>query len=177
METMIVFYKRIFARGIFFIGIPIIIITILETINAVGRKLFMPVPCTVEAVEALMVVITYFGVSFVAAEGGHVNVPLMTQRLPLPVQNALDGVANLFGTFIFALWTWAVWSGALKAVRIMEVRIGVFRFPIWPFKILFAVGLTMLTIQLFINAVKFFSAALGHPFVEEIKEGKPLLEM
>jgi len=42
----------------------------------------MPVPCTVEAVEALMVVITYFGVSFVAAEGGHVNVPLMTQDFP-----------------------------------------------------------------------------------------------
>lgn len=177
METMIGFYKRMFVRGMFFIGIPMIIITILETINAVGRKLFVPVPCTVEAVEALMVVITYLGVSFVAAEGGHVNVSLMTQRLPLPVQNALDGMANLFGTFIFAIWTWAAWSAALKAVRIMEVRIGVFRFPIWPFKILFAVGLTMLTIQLIINAVKFFSAALGHPLVEEIKEEKPLLEM
>ena len=59
----------------------------------------------------------------------------------------------------------------------MEVRIGVLRFPIWPFKILFAVGLTMLAIQLFFNGVKFLSAALGHPFIKETKEEKPLLEM
>jgi TRAP-type C4-dicarboxylate transport system permease small subunit len=177
MEKIISFYNRVLSKGILFIGMPMIIITALEVINAIGRKLFVPLPCTIEAVEALMVIITYFGVSFVAAEGGHVNVPLMTQRLPLPIQNLLDAVANFFGASIFGIWTWAVWLEALKALRIMEVRIGVLRFPIWPFKILFAVGLTMLVIQLFFNGVKFLSAALGHPFIQETKEEKPLLEM
>ena len=84
MEKIISFYNRVLSKGILFIGMPMIIITVLEVINAVGRKLFVPLPCTIEAVEALMVVITYFGVSFVAAEGGHVNVPLMTQDFPCP---------------------------------------------------------------------------------------------
>ena len=177
MKRLIVTYEKIFARGIFIIGIPLIIITIIETINAIGRKLFIPLPCTLEEVECLMVVSTYFAVSFVAAEGGHVNVPLMTLKLPLSVQTFLDSVANAFGTFIFGLWTWAAWLEAFKALRIMEIRIGVYWFPIWPFKILFAMGLTLLTIQLFINAVKFMSAALGHPISVIMKEEKPLLQV
>jgi len=177
MERIIAIYEKIFMRGIFVVGIPLIIITVIESINAIGRKLFMPLPCALESVESLMVISTYFGVSFVAKEGGHVNITMMTQRLPLSVQTFLDAVANLLGAFIFGIWTWGAWLRAFKALMIMEIRIGVFRFPIWPFKILFAIGLTMLTIQLIINTIKFVMMALSHPIAEIKQEEKTLLEM
>ena len=154
MERMIALYEKIFTRGFLLLFLPIILITIIETINVIGRKLIAPLPCALEAVESLMVVCAYFAVSLVAAEGGHVNVTLMTRKLSLSLQNSLDAFSNLFGMLIFGIWAWGAWMEAINAIRVMEMRMGVFRFPIWPFKIFLAMGLTMLTIQLFFNAVK-----------------------
>lgn len=158
MERLMALYEKIFTRGFFLLFVPIILITLIETINVIGRKLIAPLPCALEAVESLMVVCAYFAVSLVAAEGGHVNVTLMTRKLPPSVQNSLDAFSNLFGMFIFGIWAWGAWLESINALRVMEMRMGVFRFPIWPFKIFLAMGLTMLTIQLFFNAVKLTSA-------------------
>ena len=43
----------------------------------------------------------------------------------------------------------------------MEMRIGVYRFPLWPFKTLYAVGMTFLTIQLVINTIKYIYLSSG----------------
>jgi len=177
MERLIVNFEKIYARGFLFIGIPIVIITVIESLNAVGRKLLIPFPCAVESVESLMVVCTYLGVSAVAAEGGHVNVILMTRKLPQSVQTFIDGGVNFFATCIFGIWAYAAWVEAFKSLRIWEMRIGVFNFPLYPFKIVFAIGLTMLALQLFLNGIKFITAALGHPIVKITAEEKPLLEM
>jgi hypothetical protein len=55
-------------------------------------------------------------------------------------------------------------------LHIMEIRIGVFRYPMWPFRMFLALGLTMMTIQLFINMVKSMSLVFGHPYFAEIKK-------
>jgi TRAP-type mannitol/chloroaromatic compound transport system permease small subunit len=63
---------------------------------------------------------------------------------------------------IFGFLATGAWAQFVKSYRIMEIRTGVYRFPIWPFRLFFAVGLTMLTIQLIINAIKLTHVALGH---------------
>ena len=41
----------------------------------------------------------------------------------------------------------------------LEIRIGVYHFPIWVFKIFYALGLTLMFIQSVINAIRFISQA------------------
>jgi len=43
----------------------------------------------------------------------------------------------------------------------LEYRLAVLRFPLWPFKSLFAFGLTLLAVQLVFNAIKAFFLASG----------------
>ena len=50
---------------------------------------------------------------------------------------------------------------AVYAIKIMEMRMGVYWFPLWPFKVLFAVGMTLFVIQLVINIIKFTYYELG----------------
>lgn len=174
MEKLIMAYEEKFTKwGIFVISAPLIIMTIIEVLNAVGRKLFMPFPCCLEAVESLLVISVYLGVSIVALEGGHVNVPLLTQKFPMWVQYFLDALANLLGTLTFGFLGVGAWKEALKSLSILEMRIGVYRFPLWPFRLIFAVGLTLLTLQLIINTIKFIHRGLGHTDYASRKAGEP----
>ncbi|NWF92411.1 MAG: TRAP transporter small permease [Syntrophaceae bacterium] len=181
MERLILFHEENLKKwGVYIISTPLIVMTIVEVLNAFGRKLFIPFPCCLEAVESLLVISVYFGVSIVAMEGGHVNVTIMTRKLPNRLQHALDAFANLLGMSAFGFLSVGAWAEAFRALRILEMRIGVYRFPLWPFKLLFAVGISFLTIQLAINAIKFVHFALGHSTYAGAKakqEAEVLMEM
>ena len=162
MEQLILAYERRFRRWVpLLIGTPLVIMTVVVFLNAVGRKLFVPFPGTVELVEALLVVSVYFGVALVALEGGHVNVTFATAKLGRRANHLLDSVGNAVAALAFAYIAVSAWSAAIESIRIFEYRIAVYRFPLWPFKVLFAVGLTLLAIQLAINAIKYFHLARG----------------
>ena len=156
------FYERKYRSvGTYLIFLPLLLMTVIEFLNAIGRKLFIPFPGTVESVESLLVVSVYFGVSLVALEGGHVNVTLMTSRMPAWSQHILDALANLLAALIFGYLMAGAWAEAVRSISMLEIRIGVYRFPLWPFKTLYAIGMTLLTNQLVINTVKHLYLASG----------------
>jgi len=164
MEKMIMNYERwILKWSVPVIIFPVLAMAVIETLNVLGRKLYVPFPCALETVESLLVLSVYFGMSFVAMAGGHVNITLVTEKLSIGKQKFLDAVANFLGLLVFGFLTCGAWAEFAKAWRIMEMRIGVYRFPIWPFRLFFAVGLTMFVIQLALNVIKLIHAALGHP--------------
>ena len=180
MERMIMVYEERFKRiGTFIIFSPLIVMTVIECLNAIGRKLYIPFPCALEAVESLLVTSVYFGVSIVALEGGHVNVTIMTRKLPVWVQHLFDALANLFATLAFGYLMTGAWAEAIKAISILEMRIGVYRFPLWPFKTLYAVGMTFLTIQLIINTIKYIYLTAGREsyagLKREVLEGELIM--
>ena len=163
MEKIIMRYEQwILKWAIPVIIFPVLAMTVIETLNVLGRKLLIPFPCALEAVESLLVLSVYLGVSIVAMGGGHVNITMATDRLPASVQKFFDAVANVLGMLVFGFLTCGAWVEFWKAFKIMEMRIGVYRFPIWPFRLFFAIGLTMLTIQLAFNAIKLFHVAMGN---------------
>jgi TRAP-type C4-dicarboxylate transport system permease small subunit len=162
MDNIIIsFENRLRRWGAYLIGIPIFVMALIEALNAFGRKLWVPFPCAVETVESLLVITTYFGVSVVAIERGHVNVDLVTRKFPRRVQRYITIFADLVGAVVFGLLTWGAWRMAVYAARIMEIRLGVYRFPLWPFKLLFALGLTLLVIQLVFNIIKLIHSGSG----------------
>lgn len=164
MEKIIMYYEKwILKWAVPVIIFPVLAMAVIETLNVIGRKLLVPFPCALEAVESLLVVSVYFGMSFVAMAGGHVNITIATDRLSPSKQKFLDAVANFLGMVVFGFLAGGAWVEFVKALRIMEMRIGVYRFPIWPFRLFFAIGLTMLVIQLAINVIRLTHAAFGHP--------------
>ena len=156
MKDLIETYERIYRRFIpAVIAVPLALMTIIVFFNAIGRKIGTPFPLTVEAVEALIVVSVYFGVALVALEKGHVNVTFATEKLSPTVNRLIDGLGHLVAFATFAYLSVSAWFIAIESIRIMEYRLAVARFPLWPFKTLFALGLTFMSIQLFFNAYKF----------------------
>jgi TRAP-type C4-dicarboxylate transport system permease small subunit len=156
MKSLIEAYERVYRKWIpGVISVPLALITIIVFFNAIGRKIGVPFPLTVEAVEALIVVSVYFGVALVALEKGHVNVTFATEKLSPRANEIIDGLGHIVAFLTFAFLTVSAWVIAADSIRIMEYRLAVARFPLWPFKTLFALGLTFMSIQLFFNAYKF----------------------
>ena len=171
MKDLIETYERIYRRFIpAVIAVPLALMTIIVFFNAIGRKIGTPFPLTVEAVEALIVVSVYFGVALVALEKGHVNVTFATEKLSPTVNRLIDGLGHLVAFATFAYLSVSAWFIAIESIRIMEYRLAVARFPLWPFKTLFALGLTFMSIQLFFNAYKFlFLPEMGDGHSKEEK--------
>jgi TRAP-type C4-dicarboxylate transport system permease small subunit len=162
MERLIVAYERGYrAVATYLVFVPLLAMTVIEFLNAIGRKLFIPFPGTVESVESLLVVSVYFGVALVALEGGHVNVTIGTDRLRPAARHLLDAAGNLLAALVFGFLAAGAWAEAVRSIAMLEFRLGVYRFPLWPFKTLFATGLALLTIQLVLNTVKHLALAGG----------------
>jgi TRAP-type C4-dicarboxylate transport system permease small subunit len=176
MEKLILIFEEYLRKwGAYIIGVPIFMMAIIETLNGFGRKFWFAFPCAVESVESLLVITTYFGVSIVAIERGHVKVDLLTRTFPQAVQNYVTIFADLIGAAVFGLITWGAWKMAIYSVKITEMRIGVYYFPLWPFKVLFALGTTLFVIQLIINIIKQSHVNLGdnhYANMDKMKEAK-----
>jgi len=84
-----------------------------------------------------------------------VNVTFATEKLSPRANEIIDGLGHIVAFLTFAFLTVSAWVIAADSIRILEYRLAVARFPLWPFKTLFALGLTFMSIQLFFNAYKF----------------------
>ena len=140
-------------------GLSIIIMMVIEFLNAIGRKVYMPFPCCLESAESLMITTVFLGIGYVALKEEHTQVTIVTRRMRPSTKRYFDAVAYLFGGITFAVLAWGAWPIAWNAMINMEIRIGVYRFPIWVFRIFFALGVTMMALQCFSNTIRFFSQA------------------
>lgn len=162
MERLILAYERNYRRiATYLVFVPLLAMTLIEFLNTIGRKLFIPVPTTIESVESLLVISVYFGVALIALEEGHVRITLATERLPPAARHLLDALGSVLAALVFGYLAAGAWGEAARSIALLEFRLGVYRFPLWPFKTLFAVGLTLLTIQLILNTVKHVALARG----------------
>ena len=102
-----------------------------------------------------------FGVHFVMDYGytehfdGHVSVDIFSSRLPKRLQDILYMVLTSLVTLplVALLCIWA-WDNAITSTRILEALSSAWAPPIWPVKLLMALGFTFLFLQVLANLIK-----------------------
>jgi len=155
-------------------GAGIVILMLLATAGAIGRKFGQPVPNVLEACETIMFASVFLGMAYVALHRGHINLTMFTQRLSPRVQTVMDASVLLLAAVVFGLLTWSGWELAWKWFLIREVRLGAFPWPIWPFRFLFVVGMGLIALQLIFSVFTLVSKALGRE--RELKIAVPQVE-
>ncbi|MFZ0243072.1 MAG: TRAP transporter small permease subunit [Desulfobacterales bacterium] len=102
-----------------------------------------------------------FGVHFVMGYGytelfnGHVRVDIFSSKLPQKIQDILYIVLTIVITLplVALLGIWA-WDNAIISTKIMEDFSSAWAPPIWPVKLLMALGFTFLFLQVLSNLIK-----------------------
>jgi TRAP-type mannitol/chloroaromatic compound transport system permease small subunit len=142
-------------------GFVVVILMVMESVDALGRKTFGALPGALEFSEALMVPAVFLPLMFVQMKREHVFVGVVTLGLPVRTQAFLDGVAAVVGVFVFALLTWLGIEKAIDATQVWEYRVAMISVPIWPFRWMIPLGTGLLVLQLIFTAAHEFGRAFG----------------
>jgi TRAP-type mannitol/chloroaromatic compound transport system permease small subunit len=102
-----------------------------------------------------------FGVHFVMGYGytehfdGHVRVDIFSSRFPKKLQDILYIILTIGVTLplVALLCIWA-WDNAITSTKIFEALSSAWAPPIWPVKLLMALGFTFLFLQVLSNLIK-----------------------
>jgi len=144
-----------FARGMTkAAGISLFAMMVMMTAHIWGRKVGHPVPGAFEASEQLMVIVFAFPLAEVGLRKNHILFELVIRALSKEVQAILGIVTHIVGLLLFAPLTWKAWQVAWKNFVIGEYRQGVIDFPVWPFRVAIAVGLSVFVAQLIVSLVR-----------------------
>lgn len=123
--------------------------------DIIGRTFFnRPITGVLEFNEILMVAIVFLGLAWTQGERGNIRVEVLVTRLSPRVQSVL---ALIVWSLALALWIAIAIGGAKEAafsVSIGESYYGAARMPIWPARIAFAFGASLLSIQLLLDVVE-----------------------
>ena len=129
-------------------GIALLLMMIMGALDVFLGKVFnTPIPGTFEATEAFMVVSAFLAIAYNQQVRGHIKVELFTSRLSPGLQLKLEAFNYFISAVFFFLLTWQGWRFGLESLRVGEYESGLIAFPVYPAKLLLALGLTLMTLQ------------------------------
>lgn len=105
------------------------------------------IPGMIEMIETFMVIVVFLGLAHAEAVGVHVRMSLVTNALPFRIRRwvKMGGMA-----ICVAGSAWFAWASTIRAqesLSVGEVQPGLLRFPVWPARIVIAVGFAVLVFE------------------------------
>ena len=117
-------------------------------VDVVNREITgRSVPGMLELVETFMVVVVFLGLAHAEATGTHVRMGLVTRVLPHLWRRMARAFAMVVCMLGSAWFCYVTALRALDATTAREVRPGLLRFPVWPARIIVAVGFGLLVLE------------------------------
>jgi TRAP-type C4-dicarboxylate transport system permease small subunit len=83
----------------------------------------------------------------VQAQRRNIAVDVISARLPVGAQRSISLLSNLLGLIFFGLIAWQGWLLAWESARVQEYAQGGVQIPVFPSKIAFAIGMTLLVLE------------------------------
>lgn len=105
------------------------------------------IPGMIELIETFMVIVVFLGLAHAEAVGTHVRMSLVTNALPARVRRVVKSFGMLACGLGATWFTWATAHRALQSLESGEVKPGLLRFPVWPARIVIAVGFAILIVE------------------------------
>lgn len=117
-----------------------------------------PITGMLEGVELLLVFAVFPSLARIQAERGHIAVGILAERLAGRPRAALETLTSFLGLLLFGTVTWATGAMALRSWRMGEYSAGLIAFPIYPSRILVALGSLLLSLQLLLELTRAVAA-------------------
>ena len=130
-------------------NVALLVIMFAVSLDAVLRYAFSrPIAGVLEGVELLLVFAVFASVARTQAEGGHIAISVLTERLGDRSRAIVKIVTSLLALGLFGAMTWATAARAWRSAGMWEYSEGLIAFPIYPSRIMVALGCLFLCLQL-----------------------------
>jgi TRAP-type C4-dicarboxylate transport system permease small subunit len=135
-------------------GIGTMAAMFLGTIEVVGTQmLHTPVPGALELTESTMVLIVFGALAYAQIRRSHIRVELIYTIMGPRVRAVMDVFADICALVFFSLLLWQAYHEAVYSLQIGEATVGLIRFPLFPARIILAVGTGLLILQLILDLI------------------------
>jgi len=129
-------------------GVALLIMMLIGAADVIFSKLFnSPVPGSFEATEALMVVSAFMAIGYNQYKRGHIAVTLFTSRLKRTPAGIFRLISHFMAFAFFFLLAWQGWLYGLHSLEVLEYESGLISFPVYPAKLLAALGASLAALQ------------------------------
>ena len=126
----------------------IALMTLLITVDVLGRALGQPTYVATEMSGYMLVGITFLGLAYTQRKGGHIKITMVTNLLPNRLQKQLE-IATLLVSIIFIGWcAWATVTPVIESYIYNRTSLTVIHTPLWIVQLVIPVGFAMLALEL-----------------------------
>lgn len=137
----------------------VIISMVLIVVDVVGRKFFhFSVTGTSEVSQHLLIAITFLGFAFALKEGAHVDVQVVTQRLPYRAGKFCEIFASVVALCFCGCVTWLVGRQAIRAYLGNYEVMGVLHTPLYLVQMLMPIGFILFSMAFVVEILKAYEA-------------------
>ncbi len=145
-ESLLEASRRVLGLGT---NVALLAIMAAVSLDAVLRYAFnRPIVGVLEGVELLLVFAVFASLARTQAEGGHIAIGVLTERLGARGRAGLQIITRLLGLSLFATMTWASGGMAWRSWQMDEFSAGIIAFPVYPSRIMVTLGCFLLCLQL-----------------------------
>ena len=156
MKWMLIF-KKIFdqvTRWSGFLATVVIVILMLDVVvDVCARWLKTPISGVFELNGLLIGINIFLGVALVQKMRKQITVTFLSEHLSDFARHVIEACLTCFFMVFFGFMCYVYTGRAIEAVQTNEVIIGYIQFPLSPMKIVMALGLFLLTIQLALDVI------------------------
>jgi TRAP-type C4-dicarboxylate transport system permease small subunit len=107
-----------------------------------------------EAVELLVVAMTFLGIAYAERTDVHVRSKLLTTALPAKAADRVRFTGRIATLLIVAALTYGTGRRAWSSFKAGEYRHGLVEMPIWPARAIVAFGAALLTLELTMKLIR-----------------------
>lgn len=148
MTTLVGSIERLLIRLGVISGFATLIIMVIVVIDVAGRAIFnAPLHSGVEISELLLVALVFLGLGAAQQQRQNFAIELFVRHLPRSVRTAIEVVGYIVCLGIVVLLAWPSTNQAISSFNRNEMGFGIVPFPIWPARIVLALGLWLLALQ------------------------------
>lgn len=136
-------------------GVGMLMAMFLGVADIVGTQLLhIPVPGPFELTESAMVLIVFGALAYAQIRRAHIRVELIYTRMGPRIQAAMDVFTDIAALTFFGLMLWQAINEAQYSYQIREATVGLIRFPLYPARIILAVGTALLILRLTLDLIE-----------------------
>jgi TRAP-type transport system small permease protein len=143
-------------------GVALLLMMLIGAADVISSKLFnLPIPGSFEATEALMVVSAFMAIGYNQVKRGHIAVTLFTSRLSRTPAGIFRLISHFMTFVFFFLIAWQGWIYGLYSLEVLEYESGLISFPVYPAKLLAALGMSLAALQCVADFVRKLRELIG----------------
>lgn len=161
---MIALVRRWLVVPVGYVGaVSLLLLSVVIVFSIVARRLGYTVAGSAEVSEILLVLLVFLALAYTQSKDGHVAIEVAVAAMPTRLRNVCRGLTIVVCLAVTLALFYGTAVETYDSYRLGEYRFGTTRFPLWPAKLVIAVGFFLLAVEFMLQLVL---VALGRPVTD-----------